>query len=207
MILMALSVLVTCCGDDSDTVVITCFIDDFEGGEFSFTVTGAEDRCAGGLLVILIPQRTYGPVLIPSTEVLRENPEVELDLPIVGLITVNVTVDEDMFRINTTAPVTVDLEDVPTPLGPVDVTVTGTVRGTLCPTSGIRIAAGFTLTIQSIVPEAFDVPCNITISAIGNAESPSAPCPCPFSVPVPGLFSFLYLAARYLYSGSRSRRC
>ncbi|MEW6440176.1 MAG: hypothetical protein AB1640_04500 [bacterium] len=168
--LCALAVFTPACGDDDDDGGNgqQCQPEQLTAGSYSFMVDGVDDLCADGFLEPIIREfAPYGPVTLPSFAQLQEGPQsVQLDLPLVGTITVDLSYQggEIVFSV-----------------AQGDYTIQGCVasvsaQGTICPVSQSNVGLTGTFTLHDLGSgcEAFDpfvdVPCTVTVDLSGDLQ-------------------------------------
>jgi hypothetical protein len=165
----ALAVFAPACGSDGngDGSQALCVVEELEAGAYSFSLQRVDDACANGLLEPIIGAQPgpYGPVALPSFVELQQRPvSVELELPFVGSVTVQLSLEGDVIALSV-------------PQG--DFTFEGCVAtvsasGTLCPFSQSEVGLTVALRLHNLgtgcgafTPWIEDLPCTITVGLSG----------------------------------------
>ena len=164
----ALAVFAPACGSDGngDGSQALCVVEELEAGAYSFTRQTVVDDCSGvdvGDLIRIIDPGPYGPIALPSFAELQAGTDpVDIELPVIGTVEVQLSLDGDVVRLTL-------------PGGAVDVLVlpgcTATIgaRGTLCPVSMSQVNATLVITIEDVVGDCDLIPvdCSATINLRG----------------------------------------
>ncbi len=142
------------CGDDSEVIMqeLNCDVEGFEGGTYLFTINKVDNKCPLDLGNMLIQ---FGPVDLPAATDLPVTLGIP-NIPFIGTVTVNITTDGKIIRLEKTGPI-----EVPYPgIG----TITATVQGVLCPMSAGRVDGQITVNMTR------PFSCSVTAQASGSLQ-------------------------------------
>ena len=157
ILLFALVLSASNCGDESEVIIeeLDCMVEGFGGGTYLFTVDSVRDNpegCSFGQADSFVGEQ-FGPVDLPAAVDLPAQRTIE-DVPLVGTVTVDITTDGQIIRMDGTEQIQVFV--------PGFGNITATVTGLLCPKSAARVDGQITVRITS------PISCNVTALATGS---------------------------------------